>query len=187
MEVFVRRRICLVGAAMALASLVAGVGLAAAAGGTKPVKPTVLRCSMSMSTQPPAGSNSVDQPASQGVQYGPSHCPKKGFGPGIIADSFTVPDSGDTVGTYVQYFHAGTIAGKFDLTPNEGAPVSDTTFQSQSWTGTIKVTGGTGVYTGIKSVKGKKGVGVLNCTSPDSVHLTCTEKAKVTLPATFVP
>jgi hypothetical protein len=163
------------------------VELSVAASKTPAVKPTALNCKISMSTQPPAGSNAVDQPASQGVQYGPTHCARKGFGHGVIADSFTVPDSGDTVGTYVQYFQAGSIVGKFDLTPNEGAPVSDATFQSQTWTGTVTVTGGTGVYKGIKSKKGKKGMGVLKCTSVDSVHLSCSEKVKVVLPSTFTP
>jgi hypothetical protein len=139
---------------------------------------------MSMTTGPPTGSNSVDQPATQGAQYGPSHCPRLGFGPGIIADSFTVPDSGDTVGTFVQYLRAGTIHGKFDLSPLPPTGIGGTTFESQSWEGTLTIVGGTGVYTGIKS---KKGAGKFKCTSPDSVHMTCTERVKVKLPATFVP
>jgi hypothetical protein len=172
---------------MGAASFIVGAGLATAASSTTAIKPTVLRCKISMSTQPPAGSNSVDQAAPQGAQYGPSHCPRKGFGSGVIADSFTVPDTGDTVGTYVQYFHAGTIMGKFDLTPEPSTGISDSSFQSQTWTGTVKVTGGTGVYKGITGIKGKKGLGVFNCASVDSVHLKCNEKVKVTLPATFVP
>ncbi len=179
-----RRRICLVVAAVSAASLIVGVGLAEAASGGTAVKPTLLKCTMSMTTQPPAGSNSVDQPPTQGVQYGPSHCPRLGFGPGIVADSFTVPDSGDNVGTFVQYLRAGTIRGRFDLSPLPSTGTSDTGFESQSWDGTLSILGGTGVYTGIQS---KKGAGKFKCTSPDSVHLTCTEKVKVELPATFVP
>jgi hypothetical protein len=138
-----------------------------------------------MATQPPAGSNSVDQPASEGNMYGPVRCPNpKGFGAGVIAASFTVPDNGDTVGTYVEYLHAGTVHGAFDLTPAEGQTPSSTNFSSQSWTGTLTVLGGTGVYKGIKA---KKATGTLDCTSVDSVHLTCSEKVKVVLPATFTP
>ena len=140
------------------------------------IKPITLHCGVSMTATPPAGTNVVDQPASQGNQYGPFRCPTKGFGGGIISDSFTVPDSGDTVGTYTQYFHAGTITGAFDLTPLESSEPSSTNFTSQSWTGTITVTGGTGLY---KGIVGKKNTGVLNCTSADSVHITCTEKVKV--------
>ena len=147
--------------------------------GKKAIKPTTLNCSVSLTTEPPAGSNTVDQPASQGSMYGPIHCPKTGFGGGVEGVSFTVPDSGDTVGTYTQYFNAGTIKGAFDWTPTESPPISGTTFSSQAWTGTVTVTGGTGVY---KGIKGTKTAGVMNCSSDDSVHVTCTEKVKVKLP-----
>lgn len=177
-----RRRSWFAVAAVMATSLAVGVGMAVAASpkASSTVKPTVLKCKISLTTTPPSGSNTVSQPSSQGSQYGPVHCPKAGFGGGIEKDSFTVPDSGDTVGTYTQYFHAGTVSGSFDLTPTEGPPISSSNFDAQSWTGTLTVTGGTGVYNGIK---GKKGSGVFNCTSPDSVHLTCTEKVKVKMPA----
>jgi hypothetical protein len=174
---------------VATASLVIGAGIATAASSTKTktvkVKPITLNCNISMATQAPSGSSNVDPTAAQGNQYGSTHCPTKGFGAGMIADSFTVPDSGDTVGTYVEYFKAGSVTGAFDLTPSEAPPLTDTTFSSQSWTGTITVVDGTGVYKGIKTYKAKHKPatpGVLNCTSPDSVHLTCTEKIKVTMP-----
>lgn len=180
LEVLVRRRIWFAVTAVMVASLAVGVGMAAGASpkgsGNSAIKPITLHCGVSMTTTPPAGSNVVDQPASQGDQYGPVHCRTKGFGAGMISDSFTVPDSGDTVGTYTQFFHAGTITGSFDLTPQESGEPSSTNFTSQSWIGTITVTGGTGLY---KGIVGKKGTGVLNCTSADSVHVTCTEKVKV--------
>jgi hypothetical protein len=146
----------------------------------KAIKPTTLNCGVSLTTEPAAGSNTVDQGASQGSQYGQIHCMPSAFGGGVEATSFTVPDSGDTVGTYTQYFSAGSVRGAFDLTPGESAPpASGTAFQSQTWTGTVTVTGGSGVY---KGIKGTKDAGVMNCTSPDSVHLSCTEKVKVTMP-----
>jgi hypothetical protein len=182
MEVAVRRPICLVATVVATGSLVAGVGIASAAGShpakPKKVKPVMLRCHMSLSTAPPPGSNSVDQPPSQGKQYGPVGCPTKSFGSGLETDSFTVPDSGDTVGSYVQYFHGGSVKGTFHLVPQEGT-TSDTGFTSETWTGTVTVTGGTALY---KGISGKKSTGVLNCTSPDTVHLSCTEKIKVVVP-----
>jgi hypothetical protein len=139
---------------------------------------TKLTCKLTLTTAPPPGSNTVSQPPSQGTQYGPTHCPRAGFGAGIVADSFIVPDSGDIVGKYTQYFQAGSIKGSFDLAPQEGAPISPISFESQSWVGTLKITGGTGVYS---AVKGVKGTGVFKCATDDSVHLACTEKIKITL------
>ncbi len=170
-----RRRSWFIGGAVAAASLVLGVGIAGAAGNTA-AKPVVLKCKINLGTVPPAGSATVDQPPSQGSQYGSIRCPTATFGPGVEADSFTVPLSGDTVGKYTQYFADGSIHGTFDLTPQEGQPISTTTFTSSSWVGTLTVSGGTGVYSGIKS---KKNAGVMKCLTVDSVHLTCTEKVKV--------
>jgi hypothetical protein len=176
------RRICLAVAAVAASALAVGAEIASAAGTSaakpKKPKPSVLRCHISMSTTPPEGSNTVDQPPSEGKQYGPASCPTKSFGHGVESDTFTVPDSGDTVGKYVQYFHNGSVTGTFDLTPNNDSGLSDQTFTSESWTGTVTVTGGTGAFT---DIKGKK-AGVMTCTSTDSVHLTCTEKVKVLIP-----
>lgn len=171
-EVFVRRRIWLATAAVVVASLGAGAGISAAAPNAQK-----LFCHVTLTTVPPSGSNTVNQPAAQGSQYGPLNCGKPGFGRGIIADSFTVPDSGDTVGKYTEYFKAGSIKGTFDITPQEASGVSLTSFTSQTWAGTIKITGGTGVYGLIKE---KKGSGVMKCSSPDSVHLSCTAKIKLT-------
>jgi hypothetical protein len=176
----VKRRISLVAAIAAAGSLSIGVGLSAAAAAHAP-RPTLLKCSITLSTVPPGGQAIVDQPPTQGDQYGPSHCKGKGLGWGVEATKFTVPDSGDTVGSYVQYLHGGTITGAFDLTPDEAQPIDSTNFLSNSWTGTVTVTGGTGIYKGIKA---KRGSGVLTCVTTDSVHLTCKEKIKAFLPAT---
>jgi hypothetical protein len=149
--------------------------VAGAAANKTSTKPVVLKCHMSMSAIPPAGSSQVDQPPAQGSAYGNVHCPTKSVGGGVVADTFKVPDSGDTVGSYAQYFGTGSIHGKFDLTPAEGSgSLSATSFESESWTGTVTVTGGTGAF---KGAAGKKGT--LNCTSDDTVHLTCTEKIKL--------
>jgi hypothetical protein len=171
----VKRRICLVGIALAATPLAVGIGVASAKSTAAP-KPVTLKCHVALATVPPAGSASVDQPPASGAQYGVVHCPS--IGGGIEADTFTVPDSGNTVGSYSQYFGAGSIQGKFVLIPSEGSgDLSATSFESESWVGTVTITGGTGVYA---HASGKKGV--LKCTSGDSVHLTCTEKlAKVTL------
>lgn len=173
-----KRRICLVG--IALAAVPFAVGISAATAATKSTtkhaaKTTVVRCHLSLSTVPPAGSPAVDQPPAQGDQYGPVHCRGASFGWGVEKNSFTVPDSGDTVGSYAQYFGGGSIRGKFDLSPQEGSgDISSTSFTSESWTGTVTVTGGTGT---LAKAKGK--TGTIKCTSDDSVHLTCTETVKL--------
>jgi hypothetical protein len=174
----VKRRICLVGTAIAAVPFAVGLSVATAASKTTPAKPktVVLKCHISVGTVPPPGSAAVDQPPSQGVQYGTVHCPGASFGGGVEKSTFTVPDSGDTVGSYAQYFSGGSIHGKFDLSPQEGSgDLTTVGFSSESWTGTVTVTGGTGT---LAKASGKKGT--LNCTSGDSVHLTCTERLKLT-------
>lgn len=175
-----KRRICLVGIAIAAVPFAAGISVAAAAGKStthKPAaKPVVVKCHLSLGTVPRAGSAAVDQPPSQGVQYGTIHCRGASFGFGVEKNTFKVPDSGDTVGSYVQYFGGGSIRGKFDLTPSEEpGDLSSASFTSEAWTGTVTVTSGTGT---LAKASGKKGV--LKCTSGDSVHLICTEKVKLT-------
>ncbi len=166
-----RRRICLAGTAMAVVPFAMGISAATAAPKST-AQATVLKCHISLGTVPPPGSPAVDQPPAQGAQYGTIHCGGTSFGWGVQKDTFKVPDTGDTVGSYAQYFGAGSIHGKFDLTPGEGTGnISANSFTSESWVGTVTVTGGTG---SLAKAAGKKGV--LKCTSGDSVHLTCTEK-----------
>lgn len=136
---------------------------------------TKLTCHLSLTTVPPYGFSTVAQPTPRGLQYGSVHCGRAAIGGGVVADSFVVPDSGNTVGKFTQYFSTGTVRGSFNLAPLEGGPISVSSFESQNWLGTFKITGGTGIYSGIKSMKG----GVLACSSPDSVHLACTEKVRL--------
>ena len=131
-----------------------------------------LTCHEELIAAAPEGTNVVDQPPSQGAQYGPVNCHgATAFGGGMIATKFNVPDSGDTVGKYTQFFKTGTVKGTFDLTPTE-SNFSATSFTAQSWQGTLKILSGTGVYQGIKDKK----LGTFKCTSVDSVHLKCVEK-----------
>ena len=164
-----RRRICLAGTALAVVPFAIGISAATAAPKSTA---NVLKCHISLGTVPPAGSPTVDQPPTQGSQYGTVTCAGASFGFGVERDTFKVPDTGDTVGSYAQYFGSGSIRGKFDLSPAEGSGnLSSTSFTSEAWVGTVTVTGGTG---SLAKAAGKKGV--LKCKSGDSVHLTCTEK-----------
>ncbi len=172
-----RRRICLVGTALAAVSLAVGISVATAGAKTasKPAAKTiVIKCHLALSTVPPPGSPAVDQPPAKGTLYGPARCNQ--LGSGVEQANFNVPDSGDTVGKYWQYFANGSIHGKFDLTPSEGSgALSSTSFSNESWDGTVTVLGGTG---SLSKAAGKKGT--IKCTSGDTVHLTCTEKIKLT-------
>lgn len=171
-----RGRIWFAATAVAAASLAVTGGMAAAASPNAKTKPATFTCRMSLTTEPPDGSNTVSPPVAKGSQYGPIHCR---IGGGAEGDSFTIPDSGDSVGRYVQYFNAGTIRGTFDLTPQEQPPPGSLdAFSNQTWLGTVTITGGTGVYKGIKS---KRGTGIVKCTSADNVHMRCTEKVMVLL------
>ena len=175
-----RRAISLFAIASLGCALVASAG-AAAAGAKKATKakPVKLQCRVTLIQQPGAGQDTV-LPTDAGEHYGRITCPH-GFGSGVIHDSFTVPDSGDTVAKYVAFFNRGGFSGTLDLTPGEGDELSGTSFQSASWTGTMTVAEGTGVYKGIAVAK--NGKGKLTCTSPDTVHLKCQETISLVLPA----
>src|SRR5262245_46689291 len=106
---------CLVGTALAAVPVVVGISVAGAATKSAPAaKPVVVKCHISLGTIPPPGSPSVDQPPVSGSQYGSIHCSGAGLGFGIEKATFKVLDSGDTVGSYVQYFSGGSLRGKFD-------------------------------------------------------------------------
>jgi hypothetical protein len=184
------KRICLVGAAIA-GLLTIGVATApastphaavrTAAGKKKTTKPTKtttkLTCSLKLLTQVPSGSVSVTQGATSGSQFGRAGCGKP-LGPGAEADSFAQDSSGTQAGPYQQWFNAGTIYGTYSLTPNDTGPPTTSTFTSASYTGTVMVTSGRGLY------KKATGSGTLTCSTTDAAHYTCTEKLKLILPAT---
>jgi hypothetical protein len=166
----VMRRICLIGAAVA-GSLVFSVTIAAAAKTAK-VKPTAVKCKIAMSVATPDGSIQVALPADSGVMFGTASCGKV-LGSGIADYNFALQDTGDLTGSFKVYFSTGSVHGKFDLSPTDSSPSSPNTFLSQDYTGTAKVTGGTGTDAGVT------GKATLVCSTPDSIHMSCTEKAKV--------
>ena len=178
-----KRRISFAAITVAGISLALGVGIAPAVGKTgrranTGGTPYKVVCNMTLTTVPPPNSTTVVAPSSQGNQYGGLECGSAPFNGGMVGDRFTVPDSGDTVGVYDEALSTGTIRGAFDLTPQQGEFGGGSTFQSQSWQGTISVTKGTGAFKGITSPRD----GTMDCSSPDSVHLTCTETIRVVVP-----
>ncbi len=165
------RRICLMGAAVA-GSLLFGITMASAAPVVK-VKPTTVKCKIAMSVTIPDGSIQVALPADSGDMFGTASCGK--LGTGLAHYTFALQDSGDLTGTFRVYFLTGSVHGKFDLSPTDSMPSSPNTFLEQDYTGTAKVTGGSGVDAGAS------GKATLACSTPDSIHMSCTQKAKVKL------
>lgn len=164
------RRICLMGAAIA-GSLVFSVTIASAAKTVK-VKPTTVRCKIAVSVSVPQSSIQVALPADSGNMFGTASC-GKGLGSGVAEYKFALQDTGDLTGTFRVYFATGSVHGKFDLSPTDSMPSSPGTFLEQDYTGTAKVLGGTGTDAGLT------GKATLTCSTPDSIHLSCNEKAKV--------
>ncbi len=171
-----KRRICLVGAALSVILMAFGVaGAMASKTKTKTAsKPVAVVCHTKTTIVVPTGDTGVTPPVSQGSEYGSAACGK--LGRGVQSDQFSVPDSGDTVATFTWYLPTGTIRGKSDLTPQEGT----LNFLSVDYVGKLTIVGGTGAFAGVKG----KGPGTMVCQSPDSVHTSCTDKLKLKLPAT---
>ncbi len=171
-----RRTTILLAAAVVVSGVIAGGGTTASARSAKKVNTVKVQCRITLTQQPALGADAV-LPADSGTHLGRINC-HHGFGWGVIRDTFTVPDSGDTVAKYVAYFSGGTFSGTFNLTPGGGEDLSTTSFQTSSWTGTMTVDGGTGIYKGIGAAK----KGEVSCTSADSVHIKCTDSMSLVLP-----
>jgi hypothetical protein len=151
--------------------LVAGVATAPAATKHSNKKSTKLTCSLRLVNQIPSDDVSVTQGAGSGTQFGTTACGKP-LGAGVEQDSFTLDDAGDLTGPYQQWFNTGSVKGKYVLSPNDNVSPS-ATFSQASYSGTIKVTGGTGAF------NKASGTGMLTCATQDSAHYTCTEKLKL--------
>jgi hypothetical protein len=189
------KRIFLVGAAMA-ALLTAGIVTAPASAtpaATKPAsvnkKPvtklepvkTTLTCTLKLVTQIPSNDVTVTQGAESGTQYGRAGCAKPLFS-GVEQSSFLQDESGNLSGKWQQWFNAGSLYGTYTLTAADTGPPTTTSFTNASYTGTVTVTNGTGLF------KKATGTGTLGCTTKDLAHYACTEKLKLVQQAlTTVP
>jgi hypothetical protein len=169
------RRICLVAVAIAASFLTVAIAVAPAGAKTKKgkTKVTVVKasCKVSEAIAPPAGSDQVVPPVSQGQAYGSVIC--GGVGGGLQSESMTLQNSGDITGTWWDYLKTGAVHGTYDLTPGSSLPTNPQDFAAGTYTGTIVVAGGTGTFKGIT------GTGTSACATQDSVHYSCTEKLKL--------
>jgi hypothetical protein len=173
------RRIYLAPIAIAASSLAVAIVVAPAGAKTKhkaKVVTTVkVTCHVSEAIVPPAGSDEVVPPVDQGQAYGSAACGS--LGSGVQSASMVLQQSGDTTGNWWKYFKTGAVYGTYDLTPGASLPTNPTNFAAGAYTGVLVVTGGTGAE------KGVTGTGTSTCNTPDSVHFSCTEQLKLTLPA----
>jgi hypothetical protein len=154
-----------VGVALTASSLAFGAVTATAA---KKPAPIHVSCTTTVGVMIADNQSGVTPPVQQGAEYGSAACGRP-LGQGVQADKFNVADSGDTVANYRLYFPIGTIHGTYDLTPQE----SQFNFLEVDYLGTLKVTGGTGAFTGAK------GAGTMTCRSLDGIHTTCKDKLKL--------
>jgi len=169
MEEAVRRRICMMGAVISAVPLTLGVAPAMAATSKKAKpKPVETNCTTTVGIMIAPGDTALTPPVASGHEYGTAVCGKV-LGRGVQSDTFTTPDSGDTVATFTFYLRGGTIRGTYDLTPQEGG----LNFLETDYLGTLTVKGGSGLYAGAK------GTGTSTCTSLDGIHTTCHDKLKL--------
>jgi len=138
---------------------------------------TKVSCKLSLTIQVPAGATTVTEGSTTGTELGSAGCGAP-LGSGLETLSFATADDGSLSGSWQQYFDAGTVWGAYTLTPsNNGQPPSTTTFTTSSYMGTFTVKNGAGADAHVT------GTGRLNCTTTDGVHFSCTEVAKLLVPA----
>lgn len=156
------RRIVVAGLAIAVIGAIVAVGGTATAASSK--KST---CNIRLVVAIPPGRTTLDPNAKSGHQFGLVSCNKLFGTNGVQSDDYKVtPTSsvaGRVTGTFADYFNLGIVHGTYKLNV---APVSPT--QQLTYSGSIKIVGGTGAF------KGMKGTGTLTCVSNDvGVHIIC--------------
>lgn len=149
-----------------LALCAAATSLATAAAKPAAIKPV---CYLALTVQIPKGETAINPGDTSGANTGTVKCGKL-LGAGLAQLSYTIPASGNLVGTAKQYFALGSMRASYVLVPDE---TDSNSFSTASYTGTLKLKGGTGAYQLVK------GTGKLKCTTQDSVHLSCVEHLKL--------
>jgi hypothetical protein len=174
-----RRRIFLAALALGGTSAALIVGIAPAIGKQRtPPHIMQVECKLTLTTEPPKGSNAVSPPEQNGIQDGGVLCHNAKLGLGAIREHFTMVASGNTVGDFTEYFDTGTVAGKLTLVP-QGGSFGGGSFQAQNYGGRFTISFGTGAFHGFKSTQ----PGTFYCTSPDSIHLSCRQRMTVLVPS----
>lgn len=172
------KRIVLSGAAVA-ALVTAGLPAAALAAGpahhtkqktaTTRTVTTHMSCKLSLTTVAPTGSAGVEAGTTSGMNFGDSRC--SSTHPGAARQMFAIDIAGDMSGEVQQWFATGSLYGSYRLTAaNISAPPTAGSFGKAKYTGTVKITGASGM------LKGMTGTGRMACATPDSLHYTCMEK-----------
>ena len=170
------KRILFTGAAVA-ALFTAGIPAAMAATPAHQTKKTATTktvtthesCKLSLTTVAPPGSSGVTAGATSGTNFGKSTC--SSARPGVARQAFKIDTAGDMSGKVQQWFATGSVYGTFQLTAASlSAPPTASSFGKAKYTGTVKLTGASGM------MKGISGTGTMVCSTPDSLHFTCVEK-----------
>jgi hypothetical protein len=172
------KRIVFTGAAVA-ALFTAGIPAAAMAAppahqtkkktATTKTVTTHVSCKLSLTTVAAPGSSGVTAGSTSGANFGNSTCSSSR--PGVARQMFTIDTAGDMNGKVQQWFATGSVYGTFQLTAASlTGPPTATSFGKAKYTGTVKLTGASGM------MKGISGMGTMACDTPDSLHFTCIEK-----------
>ena len=170
------KRICLVGAAVAAVLILGVSGALAASSHAKKTTGTKFTCKTAVTLQVPGNDTTVTPDAQTGSLAGSASCAKL-LGKGVAVLQYSMADSGDLVGKWQQWFNTGTVYGSFDLSPSDNQPPTTTSFAEANYTGKFVIKNGKGI--GAKA----SGKGTMKCSTKDSVHFSCKESGRVTLPA----
>lgn len=136
---------------------------------------THVSCKLSLTTVAPPGSSGVEAGTTSGANFGNSTC--SSARPGVARQVFAIDTAGDMSGKVQQWFATGSVYGNFQLTAvSLSAPPTAGSFGKAKYSGTVTITGASGM------MKGISGSGTMACTTPDSLHYTCTEKLALTRP-----
>ena len=176
------KRIVFTGAAVA-ALFTAGIPAAMAATPAHHSKKTTTRtetkgesCKLSLTTVAPPGAPGVTAGTTSGINFGKSSC--SAARPGVARQVFAIDTAGDMTGKIQQWFATGSVYGTFQLTAASlTGPPTATSFGKAAYSGTVKLTGASGM------MKGITGMGTMTCSTPDSLHFTCKEKLTLSLPS----